>query len=262
MRPRPGVPEISAQAVAAVVQTTTTLAPTTTTPPPTVPAAPRPRVVRAPAPPRAPLPPAVPALTGPFQIAHATGNQINVYRAVQGELQEVLNSPNEGGDTQVLLVKERVNDEWMEAYMPTRPNGHTGFIRTSDVAIQTIDTQIKVELGLHRLTAWQGGNMIAQEPVGIGKPSTPTPTGIFYLQMLVRSPNPGGAYGPYVFGLSAHSEVYESFGGGDGLVGMHGTNQAGSVGKSMSNGCLRVTNAAISRFINLFPLGTPIVIVR
>ena len=262
VRPRqePSAPEVAVRAVAAIAPTTT-IPPTTTTvtPPPAPPAA---RVARAPARPRQPLPPAVPALSGPFVVAHATGSQINVYRTPQGgELQEVLKSPNEGNNTQVVLVKQKIDGEWFEAYMPTRPNGHTGFVRYADVAAQTIDTQILVERGYHRLTAWSGDQLIAQEPVAVGQAGTPTPAGVFYLQMLVRPPNPNGAYGPYVFGLSAHSEVYENFGGGDGLVGLHGTNQPSSVGRSASHGCLRVSNAAIARFKTMFPLGTPIVIV-
>ena len=263
VRPRAqsNVPEIAVRAVAAIAPTTT-LPPTTTTlaPKPVAKVAAAPRVVR-PVVPRAPLPPAVPALTGPFEVASAMGSQINVYRSPQGELQEVLQSPNKGGNTQVLLVKQRIDNDWFEAYMPTRPNQHTGFVRYSDVAIESTDIQIKVERGYHRLTAWQGGNIIAQEPVAIGQPNTPTPAGVYYLQMLVKTPNANGAYGPFVFGLSAHSDVYENFGGGDGLVGLHGTNQPSSVGRSASHGCLRVSNAAITRFRSMFPLGTPIVIV-
>lgn len=263
VRPRaePNVPEIAVKAVAAIAPTTTLPSTTTTLAPKPVAKPAAPRVVR-PAVPRTPLPPAVPALTGPFDVAVATGSQINVYRSPQGELQEVLPSPNpEGNNTQVLLVKQRVDNDWFEAYLPTRPNNHTGFVRYADVAMQSTDIQIKIERAYHRLTAWQGDQMIAQEPVGIGKASTPTPVGVFFLQMLVRSPNPNGPYGPYVFGLSAHSEVYETFGGGDGLVGLHGTNQPSSVGASVSNGCIRVTPAAITRFRSMFPLGTPIVIV-
>ena len=45
------------------------------------------------------------------------------------------------------------------------------------------------------------------------------------------------------------------------LVGLHGTNEAGSVGHSASHCCLRVSNAAIAQFAQALPVGTPIVIV-
>lgn len=259
IRARPETPEVEVRPVALAAPTTTTEPPTTTTAPP--PPVERPSRARVPAAPRAPLPPAEPALTGPFWVAAAVGSPINVYRSPNGELQEQLPAHNEARTTTIMLVKHRFDDGWLEAYMPTRPNEHTGFIRGSDVSLSTVDTQIKVELNYHRLTAWAGDRMVAQYPVVIGKASTPTPRGLYYLAMLLRTPNPGGAYGPYVFGLSAHSTVYESFGGGDGMVGVHGTNQPGLMGRSASNGCIRLTNAAITSLISSMPVGTPIAIV-
>jgi len=255
-RPEP-LPVVDVKPVAVAMPTTTTTEP----PPPPSTAPPPPRASRAAVPvaPRAPLPPAERPLTGPFWVAAAKGD-IHVFRSPGGEHQETLPSVNEAMTTTVLLVKQRVDSEWIEAYMPTRPNEHTGFVRVAEVNLGTVDTQIKVELRYHRLTAWAGDQMVAQERVAIGKPSTPTPTGIYYLAMLFRTPNPGGAYGPFVFGLSAHSNVYEQFGGGDGMVGLHGTNQPSSIGRSASNGCIRLPNAAINRLAHSMPAGTPIVI--
>jgi lipoprotein-anchoring transpeptidase ErfK/SrfK len=257
VRAHPDTPVLVGKPVTAALPTST--APPTTTPPPPPPA-PVAHAVRAPAAPRAPLPPATPALTGPFWVAASTGGPIHVYSSPDGTMREQLPATNEAGTTTVLMVKDRIDPNWIEAYMPTRPNSHTGYVRTSEVSLSTVDTQVRVELGYHRLTAWAGDQMIAQEPVAIGTPGSPTPTGIFYLAMLFRSPNPGGAYGPYVFGLSAHSNVYERFGGGDGMVGLHGTNQPSSIGRSASHGCLRVYNATIVKLVSLLPIGTPIVI--
>ena len=103
-----------------------------------------------------------------------------------------------------------------------------------------------------------GDEIVVQEPVAIGT-SSPTPTGMYYLHDAVKTPNPGGAYGPFVFGLAAHSNVYEKFGGGDGMVGIHGTNQPGLIGRSVSHGCIRMYNAWITKLVNLMPVGTPLV---
>ena len=259
IRTRPTTPVIAAHPLAVVKPTSTTAAPTTTTPPPPPPAAPA--VARDPGPPPPPPPPATPALTGPFWVASAAVTVIHVHSSPDGPQTETLSNVTEAGTTRVLLVKSRPNPAWIEAYLPSRPNQHTGFVSTSEVTLSTVDTQIKVERAYHRLTAWAGDQMIAQVPVAVGKPSTPTPSGIYYLAMLFKSPNPGGAYGPYVFGLSAHSDVFESFGGGDGMVGLHGTNEPASVGRSASHGCLRVSNATIAKLVSQLPVGTPIVIV-
>jgi lipoprotein-anchoring transpeptidase ErfK/SrfK len=96
-----------------------------------------------------------------------------------------------------------------------------------------------------------------REPVAVGTGGTPTPTGSFYITMLV-TPTNQAAYGPYAFGLSAYSEVLFSFAGGDGQVGIHGTADTGSIGQDVSHGCIRVHNDAITRMANLLPLGTPV----
>ena len=86
-----------------------------------------------------------------------------------------------------------------------------------------------------------------EEPVAVGKPSTPTPNGQFFAVELLNAGNPGGAYGPYAFTLSGYSNVYQTFGSGDGAVGMHGTNEYSSVGNDASHGCVRLHNDAITR---------------
>ena len=48
-----------------------------------------------------------------------------------------------------------------------------------------------------------------------------TPGGLFYIRSLIASTNP--VYGPYAYGLSGFSEVHDSFNGGPGDIGIHGT---------------------------------------
>ena len=90
----------------------------------------------------------------------------------------------------------------------------------------------------------------------------PTPTGTFYITELLKQSNAQGAYGPYAFGLSAFSNVLQSFGGGPGQIGLHGTNEPGVLGTSASHGCIRVSNTIIVRLAGLLPLGTPVVIAK
>jgi len=56
--------------------------------------------------------------------------------------------------------------------------------------------------------------------------------------------------------------VLYSFGGGPGQIGIHGTNDPSSVGRSVSHGCIRLSNAAITRLAQELPLGTPVTITR
>ena len=119
-----------------------------------------------------------------------------------------------------------------------------------------------IRLRSHRLELWRGTKRALRARVVVGTPSTPTPRGLFYVVDLLRPSNPGGAYGPFAFDLSAHSYVLQHFAGGDGHVAIHGTNEPWLLGKDASHGCIRVTNRVIRRLARVLPLGTPVLIRR
>ncbi len=171
-----------------------------------------------------------------------------------------LSHPNEDKAPRVFLVKS-IQSPWLEVLLPVRPNGSRGWIRESDVKLSKNPFRVRVELNAHRLTAWNGNTVIAQEPVGIGRANTPTPGGEYYITSLLQPPNPNGLYGPYAFGLSGFSNVLESFAGGPGVVGLHGTDNPAGLGQDVSAGCIRMKNEAITRLAGLLPLGTPVEIV-
>jgi lipoprotein-anchoring transpeptidase ErfK/SrfK len=148
----------------------------------------------------------------------------------------------------------------LRVMLPTRPNGATGWIKGSDVSLAEDQFRAQVQLGAHQLTVWNGNDVIEQTTVAVGTPSAPTPTGDFYLTELIDTHNPGGAYGPYAFGLSAYSDVYTEFAGGPGQIGMHGTNAPGALGTDASHGCIRVENDVITKLASELPVGSQIVV--
>ncbi len=105
---------------------------------------------------------------------------------------------------------------------------------------------------------FDGTKTVLDVPVGIGKSKTPTPGGTFYITELIEALDPKGPYGPYAFGLSGFSDQLESFNGGDGVIGIHGTNDKSTIGKDVSSGCIRMTNEAITSLVGVLPLGTPV----
>ena len=78
---------------------------------------------------------------------------------------------------------------------------------------------------------------------------------------LLRPPDPDGPYGAYAYGLSGFSNVLSRFNGGDGVIGIHGTNDPSGLGKDVSHGCIRMSNAGITKLARILPLGVPIEIV-
>ena len=161
-----------------------------------------------------------------------------------------LSSRTRHGGPLVLLVKER-RPGWEKVYLPVRPNGSTGWIRDRQVTLALNPYRIRVSLGDHKITVWKGAKVIQRAPAGVGRSVVPTPAGTYYLAELLAQPNPNGVYGPYAFGLSAFSNVLYSFGGGPGQIGLHGTNNPASLGTNASHGCIRISNAGITKLARI-----------
>ena len=120
---------------------------------------------------------------------------------------------------------------------------------------------IVVDRASHTLALIEGDQTVLEAPVAIGSDQNPTPAGSYFVTDLVDTGAPNGAYGPFAFGLSGHSETLSEFGGGDGQLGIHGTDDPSSIGRSVSHGCVRLPNETIVQLIDLVPLGTPVTVV-
>jgi lipoprotein-anchoring transpeptidase ErfK/SrfK len=173
----------------------------------------------------------------------------------------VNDDPSEPTVPLVFLTEEQRDDGWTKVSLPERPNGTTGWVRASDFTFADTEYSIVVELGKHQITVFNGEDVIVQEAAAIGKPETPTPPGKYYIRVLLQSPDPDSVYGPFAYGLSAHSDVLTEFNGGDGEVGIHGNNDASVLGQSVSAGCVRMSNDGITELTKVLPLGTPVEIV-
>lgn len=173
-----------------------------------------------------------------------------------------LSNPNSDGVERVFLVEHGQGSGWLNVSLPARPNGSTGWIKSDDVELKETYWRLRVELGAHRITVWNGADVVHTEPVGVGTAASPTPPGEYYITEALTVPSfQRSAYGPYAFGTSAHSDVYTTFGGGDGTVGIHGTGDPSSLGRDVSHGCIRLSNDGITSLIHQVPLGSPVQIV-
>jgi lipoprotein-anchoring transpeptidase ErfK/SrfK len=94
----------------------------------------------------------------------------------------------------------------------------------------------------------------------VGKPSTPTPQGEFFVEESVQlSPDEAGA--PFALALSARSDVYREFAGGPGQVALHGVaNIGGLLGTAVSHGCVRLSTTAMRWLGARIGPGTPVTI--
>jgi lipoprotein-anchoring transpeptidase ErfK/SrfK len=196
---------------------------------------------------------------GTVEVAHALAAKLPIYAASDGDgLAMTLANPIETGGPLVLMVTKDDGGARVQVDLPVRPNGSTGWVARSDVRLLTNPYRLEVDLGERTLHVFEHDREVLSSPVAVGAPATPTPPGHFFLTELLIQPNAGGAYGPFAYGLSSHSNVLTDFNGGSGQVGMHGTNDPSSIGKAVSHGCIRLPNEFIRRIRPLLPLGTPI----
>ncbi len=168
----------------------------------------------------------------------------------------------EGKPLRVVFLVLARTPGWIKVQLPVRPDGARAWVRASTVELRSNPYRIVVDLGSHKLLAYEHDKVIERTPIGVGRAVSPTPTGRYFITDLLKPPNPNGFYGPYAFGTSAYSHVYTTFGAGDGQVGIHGTSEPGAIGTDVSHGCIRVRNATITKLAKLLPLGTPIQISR
>jgi lipoprotein-anchoring transpeptidase ErfK/SrfK len=195
-------------------------------------------------------------------VAQAAGGAVSVYRFPGAKRPFLtLANPTASGNRLAFLVVQRING-WERVRLPVRPNGSTGWVRDRSVTLSLDPYRLVVSLGRHTLKLWNGSTLMRTEPAAVGRSVLPTPTGSYYLAELLAQADPNGPYGPFAFGTSAFSTVLYSFGGGPGQIGLHGTNEPGSLGSSISHGCIRIANPAIRFLARLLPLGTPIEITR
>ena len=148
---------------------------------------------------------------------------------------------------------------WLEVRVPMRPNGRRGWVRRSALGpLYRVQTALVVVRRGLRATLYSRGRRIWRAPVGIGKPSTPTPAGRFWIREKFKTFDPDGLYGPVAFGTSNYSVLSDWPGGG--IVGIHGTNEPFLIPGRPSHGCIRVRNQAVRRLWRLMPIGTPLLI--
>ncbi|MBV8984679.1 MAG: L,D-transpeptidase [Acidimicrobiia bacterium] len=195
----------------------------------------------------------------PYHIAAVTVPRIGIYDSPTAAAPRmVMSNKTEHGLDRVFLVAGQDNGR-LKVLLPIRPNESVGWVQPSDVNIQELNYWIKVSTSGHSITVGNATQLLMQAPAAVGTGGTPTPLGLFYLTEVVR-PVWQPYLGPYAFATSAHSNVLTSFMGGDGMVGLHGTDAPGSIGRAVSHGCIRIGNADITKLAMMLPLGTPLIV--
>ena len=168
-------------------------------------------------------------------------------------------SPRTPEGTRNVVAVLRRRRGWVRVALAILPNGSTGWVpRTALGGYGALRTRLDVDLTRRQTTLYSNGRVVFRAAVGVGRPSTPTPTGRFYIRNRLsryRSPT----YGPVAFGTSARSPTATDWPAG-GFVGIHGTDRPNLIPGSISQGCIRMRNADILELASRMPVGTPVTI--
>ncbi|AJQ28103.1 L,D-transpeptidase [Pelosinus fermentans] len=130
----------------------------------------------------------------------------------------------------------------------------------SAAAQQSNSPQIIINLPSRTLQLYYGNTMSKEYYVAIGKPSTPTPMGNFYIVSKERDPiwiPPGRNYvvmsgpdNPLGYRWMEFLPLY----------GIHGTNAPWTIGMAVSNGCVRMLEEEAEELFDIVTNGTPVTI--
>jgi lipoprotein-anchoring transpeptidase ErfK/SrfK len=146
----------------------------------------------------------------------------------------------------------------LRVLLPGRPNGAKGWIVERGTVPTATRWRLVVKTTSRRVLVYRDGRRVRAFRAIVGKPSTPTPHGRFFVEESVRM-IPGSAGAPFALALSARSNVYAEFDGGPGQVALHGVaNLGGRPGTAVSHGCVRLANPKIRWLAARLPAGVPV----
>lgn len=173
------------------------------------------------------------------------------------------------GERTALPVLARTTDDrgrsWLRVRLPgrilgRRPPPRTGWIRARHTRRSTTPWHIFVNTDARRVTVYHAGRRLRRYRAIVGKPSTPTPRGEYFVEENVHLyADQAGA--PFALATSARSHVLQEFDGGPGQIALHGLdNVGGQLGTAVSHGCTRLAGSAIGWLAARITPGVPVTI--
>ncbi|MGI8802448.1 MAG: L,D-transpeptidase [Solirubrobacteraceae bacterium] len=204
---------------------------------------------------------------GSYEIATAGPAGVRLYAtpsARGGSLAKLAAWDDRGSPTTLAVLGGR--GAWLHVLTASEQSGGPAWLDNrpvwvprARVALSRTGLAIDVSLRSRRLELRLKGRVIGAWRVGVGAPGSPTPVGRFEVTQKLPGSYWGPAYGRVIIGLS----VIQRRGGLAGLqVVIHGTNDPGSIGAAVSNGCVHGSASMMERLSAEVPLGAPVFVTR
>ncbi|MDQ0418759.1 SH3-like domain-containing protein [Croceifilum oryzae] len=130
---------------------------------------------------------------------------------------------------------------------------------TSDAKAAAPDYKIEINKKTNKLYLYKDGKVTKTYPVATGRTKDLTPEGTFPMVVKIVQPGWKGIPGGSPENPLGKRWIGFSVKGDNGRVyGIHGTNQPNSIGKYVSNGCIRMNEANLLELYGLIPEGIPV----
>ena len=134
-----------------------------------------------------------------------------------------------------------------------------GWIRLKGLSRDATRVRVEIDLSEHSVTVRKFGNVLFRAPGATGASYSPTPVGEYFVTDRVPF-GAGSALGSFAFGISGIQPHLPAGWSGGNQLAIHGTNDPSSIGRSVSAGCIRVSESTIDRLLPLLVYGTPVVV--
>jgi lipoprotein-anchoring transpeptidase ErfK/SrfK len=159
--------------------------------------------------------------------------------------------------------RDAARRDWVRVRLPGRAlDGaappSAGWIRTSDTRSASTGWHLAVDVGARRVRVYYRGHPVRTFAAIVGKRSTPTPAGEYFVEENVRLSR-GEVGAPYALATSGRSHVLRQFDGGPGQIALHGLGGVGGhLGTAVSHGCVRLADRAITWLAARIGAGVPV----
>lgn len=142
----------------------------------------------------------------------------------------------------------------------TRPAATAADVRRRNGTIVTIDRRS------FRLRLFKRLKLVKSYGIAVGKAGNGTPAGMYRVQNKQFNPTwvvpnsdwAGSLAGQTIPAGDPRNPIRGRWIGVNGSIGIHGTNDAGSIGSRASHGCIRMHVSSVKRLYARVPVGTPV----
>jgi hypothetical protein len=134
-----------------------------------------------------------------------------------------------------------------------------GWIRIKGLSRDTTRVRVEVDLSQHMVIVRKFGKVLFRAPGATGASYSPTPVGEYFVTDRVPF-GAGSALGSFAFGISGIQPRLPAGWSGGNQLAIHGTNNPSSIGRSVSAGCVRVSESTLARLMPLLVYGTPVIV--